>query len=174
MQAAQLQSPYPLESSDSKSTHSSQVIALVQEFIILYLDQEVVQEPADQTPTSDPRGKKQPYHIFLNDKPSQTEDNLPIYPCKDFFKVFWATRIYKHLVLWVKKPSIYLTSYGKTQMKFLPNSLQGFNMGCVCTMAYNIKSINLEILLSSFSHFLKRFHSNASHISLTLVSLKFS
>lgn len=65
-------------------------------------------------------------------------------------------------------------SYGKIQMKFLPNSIQGFNIGCVYTMAYNIQSINLEILLSSFSHFLKRFHSNASHISLTLVSLKFS
>ena len=65
-------------------------------------------------------------------------------------------------------------SYGKTQMKFLPNSIQGFNIGCLYTMAYNIKSINLEILLFSFSRFLKRFHSNTSHISLTLVSLKFS
>ena len=43
----------------------------------------------------------------------------------------------------------------KNPNEILPNSIQGFNIGCLYTMAYNIKSINLEILLFSFSRFLK-------------------
>lgn len=89
----------------------------------------------------------------------QPEDNPLSSPGKDFYQVFWPTQMQKRLVLCVKELSLYV---------------HWFNTFYVFTMAYYIKHINLEILLSSLARFLRQFHSNVSHTSFTSASSWFS
>lgn len=64
--------------------------------MILFLDQELAQEPADWSLITDPKGRKQglngvPNHICLNGKPLQTKTISQVPHAKKEKKVFWST-----------------------------------------------------------------------------------